>query len=164
MLKRKIKEISFVNELGDDAMRASAIRTPDGQIRMRLKINKKTFSNEKAVEHLTKMTPEDLSPKDGLYGYLKHEYIHFLEYYQYMKNEETSESAWEAICSGKYADEIIKKALSICGLPNNSGTMKLKIGTLSAQNSSEAVAEACSSSVDNDLTAAVKKLVKKKWR
>lgn len=42
--------------------------------------------------------------------------------------------------------------------------MELKISALSAQNNSKAVAEACSSSVDNDLTTAVKKLVKKKWR
>lgn len=90
-------------------MRASVGITLDGQIRMRLKINKKIFSDEKEIDNLTKMTPENLSPKDGLYGYLKREYIRFLEYYQCMKNEETSEAAWEAICSGKYADEIIKK-------------------------------------------------------
>mgnify|MGYP004498366831 FL=1 len=158
-LKGKINEIAF-DDLGNDIARASINK----KFQMKLKLNTRYFENETILNEVLKNTPDTLSPKDGLYGYLKHEYAHFLEYQHCIRKENDKEEAWQAIKSGKYADEILKEALEYCNLHYTSDIIELKISYLATINSSEAIAEAYSCYIDNQLTKTIKKLVKKKWR
>ena len=158
-LKGKINEIVF-DDLGKDIARASINK----KFQMRLKLNTRYFENEIILNEVLKNTPNTLSPKDGLYGYLKHEYTHFLEYQYCILKENDKKEAWQAIESGKYADEILKEALEYCNLPYTSDIIESKISELSIYNSSEAIAEANSCCVDNKLTKTIKRLIKKKWR
>ena len=158
-LKGKINEIIF-DDLGKDIARASINK----KFQMKLKLNTRYFENETVLNEVLQNTPDTLSPKDGLYGYLKHEYIHFLEYQHCIRKENDKKDAWQAIESGKYADEILKEALEYCNLPYTNDIIESKISYLATINSSEAIAEAYSCYIDNQLTKTIKKLVKKKWR
>lgn len=158
-LKGKINEIIF-DDLGKDIARASINK----KFQMKLKLNTRYFENETVLNEVLQNTPDTLSPKDGLYGYLKHEYIHFLEYQHCIRKENDKKDAWQAIESGKYADEILKEALEYCNLPYTNDIIESKISYLATINSSEAIAEAYSCYIDNQLTKNIKKLVKKKWR
>lgn len=131
---------------------------------MTLKLNKSIFSNDTVLKEICENTPSEISKKDGLYGYLKHEFTHFLEYKYCISRGMDVEQTWEAISSGKYATELLEEALKNCNLENEYGIIKSQISYLGTFNSSEAIAEAYSSCLDTNLTSTINKLVEKKWR
>ena len=158
-LQTDIIRLSFEN-LGDDIARASINK----KFEMTLKLNKSIFSNDTVLKEICENTPSEISKKDGLYGYLKHEFTHFLEYKYCISRGMDVEQTWEAISSGKYATELLEEALKNCNLENEYGIIKSQISYLGTFNSSEAIAEAYSSCLDTNLTSTIKKLVEKKWR
>lgn len=78
----KLDSISFVDDLGVDIARASLNKST---LQTTLKLNKSVFSDNNLFDSLMKKTHTGLSEKDGLLGYFKHEYIHFQEYYEVIK-------------------------------------------------------------------------------
>lgn len=158
-LKGEISEIVF-EDIGNDIARASI----DRLLNMRLKLHVGIFVNQELFAKVLKYSNDDLTHKDGLYGFLKHELIHMLEY-KYCKSQNNDfEEIWNSICDGRYAKEILIEALNICLLPKNDAIIEAKISHLATYNASEAIAEACSSYEDNELTKTIKKIVNKKWR
>ena len=154
-----IKEIIF-DDLGNDIARASVNK----KLEIRLKLHKGVFSDEEILKELLSNTPEMLSKKDGLYGYLKHEFTHILEYNCAISREKTIDDIWHAIESGKYADKLLKEALEYCNLNGYDDIIESQISYLAISNSSEAVAEAYSTNKDTELTKVIKRMVKAKWR
>lgn len=135
---------------------------------MRLKLNKKIFANEELLNQLLENSLPNISKKDGLQGYMKHEFTHFLEYrYAIKKNTKNGivnkKKAFEEINQSVYATEILKDALSACNLQYNNAIIKT-ISSYATYDNSEAIAEAVSY-CDNDskLCETIKKLVKRKW-
>ncbi len=160
-----IDEILFT-DIGDDIARAS-INTLN--LSMRLKLNAKIFSDERILEMLLAKTPDSISPKKGLDGYLKHEITHFKEYEYAIKQATVDgvtdvEKAIDFIKKGVFSKIIIKEACKDCGMIYNDSVIKHYISKYGMNSSSEAVAEAISSTNDNELCNAVKKFILKKWR
>ena len=74
-LRNKIKEIVF-DDLGNDIARACVNK----KLELKLKFNKNLFCDEKLLQKFIDEQSSEFSKKDGLYGYIKHEITHLLEY------------------------------------------------------------------------------------
>lgn len=157
-LKDEICEIVFEN-IGNDIARASV----DRSMKIRLKLHVDVFGDKKIMDAIVNSSLISLTPKDGLFGFLKHEFIHMLEYrYCKLQSDDTA-IMWNHICSGYYANEILCDSLKLCNLEKNDGIIELKISYYATISASEAIAEACSSNCDNDLIKTIKRLVKERW-
>lgn len=157
-LKGEISEIVF-EDIGNDIARASI----DRSMKIRLKFNVVAFSDKKIINSILNSSFISLTPKDGLLGFLKHEFIHMLEYRHCKLHSEDIEIMWNNICSGYYANEILCDSLKYCNLEKNDGIIESKISYYATISASEAIAEACSSNVDNNLIKTIKRLVKERW-
>lgn len=164
MLLGEIREIEFCDDIGEDVARACINK----RLVMRLKLNKKIFANEELLNQLLENSLPEISKKDGLQGYMRHEFTHFLEYkYAIKKNTKNGivdkEKAFEEINQCVYATEILKDALLACNLQYNNAIIKT-ISAYATYNNSEAIAEAVSyCDKDSELCEKIKKLVKRKW-
>ena len=164
----KIDKISFLpgDKLGSDIARAAIDKKT---LKTTLKLNKDIFSDPEALKNILEHMPEGISEKDGLYGYLLHEYTHFMEY-DYVIKKHTINGITDAAkvkedlnhCIS--ATELLKEALSSCGLDYNDGIIQT-ISEYATYNNAEAIAEAYSyKGTDKPLCEAIKKLVNARWR
>lgn len=139
------------------------------KLEISLKLNENIFSDVDTYKKMLKNCASVFSPKSSLYDYLKHEFTHFAEYRYAIKSNTTNgvldeNKAWNAIRQGTYAKKLLEEALSSCGLPYDDGIIEKMIGAYAIENSSEAIAEAVSTTKHNDLCDTIKRLVQKKWK
>ena len=164
----KVDKISFLpgDKLGSDIARAAIDKKT---LKTTLKLNGDIFSDPEALKNILEHMPEGISEKDGLYGYLLHEYTHFMEY-DYVIKKHTINGITDAAkvkedlnhCIS--ATELLKEALSSCGLDYNDGIIQT-ISEYATYNNAETIAEAYSyKGTDKPLCEAIKKLVNARWR
>lgn len=160
VLKGRISEISFT-ELSNNEIASARINK---NLDLALKLNINIFKNEDMLYGLIENDNDVLSPKGSMYGYLKHEFTHFLEYQYAIDHSETVDQTWNAIGTSKYANEILDDAINNCGLKKSDDIIETQISKYATYNSSEAIAEANSTIKETVLIKEIKKLVKKRWR
>ena len=164
----KVDKISFLpgDRLASDIARAAIDKKT---LKTTLKLNRDIFSDPEALKNILEHMPEGISEKDGLYGYLLHEYTHFMEY-DYVIKKHTINGITDAAkvkedlnhCIS--ATELLKEALSSCGLDYNDGIIQT-ISEYATYNNAETIAEAYSyKGTDKPLCEAIKKLVNARWR
>ena len=160
VLKGRISEISFT-ELSSNEIASARINK---NLDLALKLNINIFKNEDMLHGLIENENDMLSPKGSMYGYLKHEFTHFLEYQYAIDHSETVDQAWNDIGTSKYANEILDDAINNCGLTKSDDIIEAQISKYATYNSSEAIAEANSTIKETVLIKEIKKMVKKRWR
>lgn len=84
-LKGRISEISFT-ELSNNEIASARINK---NLDLALKLNINIFKNKDMLHELIENENDVLSPKGSMYGYLKHEFTHFLEYQYAIDHSET---------------------------------------------------------------------------
>lgn len=164
----KIDKISFLpgDKLGNDIAKAAISKET---LKTTLKLNKDVFSDPEVLKNLLEHLPEGISEKDGLYGYLLHEYTHFMEYDYVIKKHTINgitdiKQVKDDLDHCISATELLKEALSSCGLDYNDGIIQT-ISEYATYNNAEAIAEAYSyKRTDKPLCEAIKKLVNTRWR
>ena len=85
VLKGRISEISFT-ELSNNEIASARINK---NLDLALKLNINIFKNKDMLHELIENENDVLSPKGSMYGYLKHEFTHFLEYQYAIDHSET---------------------------------------------------------------------------
>ena len=113
----KVDKISFLpgDKLGSDIARAAIDKKT---LKTTLKLNRDIFSDPEALKNILEHMPEGISEKDGLYGYLLHEYTHFMEYDYVIKKHTTNgitdiAKVKEDLNHCISATELLKEALSL---------------------------------------------------
>ena len=161
----------FVHEIILEKMSEIAkasVKWIDGKPLVRLKLSSSIFINmsideiESFIDDAVKN--KDFSPKEGLYGILKHEFAHMAEYlYTLKRYNGLQEDVSKSLDNFEFARQIKELALKNCNLEDNESVIKNYIGKYAAENPAEFVAEAYSSTADNKLINETKRILKRKW-
>ena len=135
--------------------------------RIRIKINSLLFQSGSIGEieqHIAQIAiNHEITPKDGIYGLLLHESVHIREYLITAKKCSSLAEFKLSLDSFEEAKSIMNTALANCGLLSDTRVCERFLSEYATENPAEFIAEAFSSTEDNDLVLEVKRLLKKKW-
>ena len=135
--------------------------------RIRIKINSLLFQSGSIGEieqHIAQIAiNHEITPKDGIYGLLLHESVHIREYLITAKKCSSLAEFKLSLDSFEEAKSIMNTALANCGLLSDTRVCERFLSEYATENPAEFIAEAFSSTENNDLVLEVKRLLKKKW-
>ena len=135
--------------------------------RIRIKINSLLFQSGSIGEieqHIAQIAiNHEITPKDGIYGLLLHESVHIREYLITAKKCGSLAEFKLSLDSFEEAKLIMNTALANCGLSSDTRVCERFLSEYAAENPAEFIAEAFSSTENNNLVLEVKRLLKKKW-
>lgn len=97
------------------------------------------------------------------YGLLLHESVHIREYLITAKKCSSLAEFKLSLDSFEEAKSIMNTALANCGLLSDTRVCERFLSEYATENPAEFIAEAFSSTENNDLVLEVKRLLKKKW-
>lgn len=161
----------FVDEIVLEKMSEIAkasIKWNDGKPLVRLKLSSSIFSN-RSIDEIEffiadAVENKDFSPKEGLYGVLKHEFAHMAEYSYTLKRYNYSQTdVSKSLDNFEFARQVKELALKNCGLEDNDAVIRNYISKYAIESPAEFIAEAYSSTADNKLINETKRILKRKW-
>lgn len=161
----------FVDEIVLEKMSEIAkasIKWSNGSPLVRLKLSSSIFST-RSIDEIESFIADavknkDFSPKEGLYGVLKHEFAHMAEYSYTLKRYNYSQAdVSKSLDNFEFASQVKELALKNCGLEDNNAVIKNYISQYAIENPAEFIAEAYSSTADNKLVNETKRILKRKW-
>ncbi len=160
-----IQESALVNM--NEICKAS-LRWAEGKPIVILKLSRQLFTQMSIPELETSIqeivNAHYFSPKQGIYSVLKHELVHFTEFYMTLKKYSHSEvDVRKSLDVFELASEIKSLAFKNTGLEESNKIIEAFIGIYATENAAEFIAEAYSSTADNVLVNEVKRILKKKW-
>lgn len=146
----------------------ASLRWTGGKPTVILKLSRQLFTQMSIPELETSIqeivNSHYFSPKQGIYGVLKHELVHFTEFYMTLKKYSHSEiDVKKSLDVFELASEIKSLAFKNTGLEESNKIIEAFIGIYATENAAEFIAEAYSSTADNVLVNEVKRILKKKW-
>ncbi|MDE6500481.1 MAG: hypothetical protein K2L10_00110 [Ruminococcus sp.] len=161
----------FIDEIVLEKMNEiakAAIGWNNGKPLIRLKLSSSIFSSMSIdeIESFIDDTVENkvFSPKEGLYGVLKHEFAHMAEYLYTLKRYNYSQKVVsKSLDNFEFARQVKELALKNCNLEDNDAVIKNYIGKYATENPAEFIAEAYSSISNNKLVNETKRILKRKW-
>ena len=161
----------FVDEIILEKMSEIAkasIKWVDNKPLIRLKLSSSIFIG-RSIDEIESFIDDavknkDFSPKEGLYGVLKHEFAHMAEYLQTLKRYDYSpEDVSKSLSDFEFAKQVKELALKNCNLEDNELVVTNYLSIYAFKNPAEFVAEAYSSTADNKLVNETKRILKRKW-
>ena len=161
----------FVDEIILEKMSEIAkasIKWVDNKPLIRLKLSSSIFIG-RSIDEIESFIDDavknkDFSPKEGLYGVLKHEFAHMTEYlYTLKRYNYLQEDVSKSLDKFEFAKQVKELALKNCDLEDNELVIKNYIGKYAVENPAEFIAEAYSSTADNQLVNETKRILKRKW-
>lgn len=166
-----IDRIEFTDKISQVAVARIGL-DKNGNIKTDIRFSSLYCSDLKSIEKLIEQQVNDKNwtKKDGLYGILKHEMIHMVEYAKTLekyavKNRRGSieqiQEAMQAIKKGELADIIKINALKSCNLEDSDDIISKKLGVYATKNSSEFIAEAGSEYPSSKLSYVVIQEIKR---
>lgn len=162
-LKGFLNHISFV-DVPDVAQAAISIDVNNKKIITHLNFSSRYVKDLSSIQPLIdKMAKANLwSPKEGLYGIIKHECTHLIEYAYAINKYGINQSAINALKSGELSTEIKKSALSSCNLIDDTSIIKMNLSDYANVSSLEFLAEAVSEHKPRKLAKETVKILKQK--
>lgn len=134
---------------------------------IRIKLNRSLFQSgsiEEIEQRIAQIAVNhEITPKDGIYGLLLHESVHIREYLVTAKKCSSLAEFKLSLDNFDEAKSIMNTALANCGLLSDTRVCERFLSEYAAENPAEFIAEAFSSTENNDLVLEVKRLLKKKW-
>lgn len=128
--------------------------------RIRIKINSLLFQSGSIGEieqHIAQIAiNHEITPKDGIYGLLLHESVHIREYLITAKKCSSLAEFKLSLDSFEEAKSIMNTALANCGLLSDTRVCERFLSEYATENPAEFIAEAFSSTENNDLVLEVK--------
>lgn len=134
---------------------------------IRIKLNRSLFQSgsiEEIEQRIAQIAVNhEITPKDGIYGLLLHESVHIREYLVTAKKCSSLAEFKLSLDNFDEAKSIMNTALANCGLSSDTRVCERFLSEYAAEIPAEFIAEAFSSTENNDLVLEVKRLLKKKW-